>query len=348
MAPPANSYRRVDITQEAEDVRDIVYDVSPEERPFMMNAPQATAENTTHQWHEDVLDDPADPSSAGGGGGSGLGNAWSDGDDFNQQAITSATRLNNYCQIQRKDFLVTRRARLLNKYGQRDELARQVVRKGRELLRDGETVLLYPQAKVADDGAAAPLLGGVFAYIANSEGAGRTNRAGGGADPTGDGTNAPTDGTTPRALSESGLLGIVDAIYKVSSEAPDLMLMSVDAKQRYSNYMFSSSARIATQYQDQGASPRGGVRAVGAVDTWVTNTAVIDVAPNRFMRDRDTLIYNTAWADCTYFSPIQTDAIAKQGDSDRRMILMDHTLTIRNRRTMGTFADVDHTAPMVA
>lgn len=347
MAAPANAYQRTNITHEAEDVRDIIYDVSPEETPFFTNAAQATADNTTHQWHEDTLDAPADPSSAGGGGGSGLGNAWVDGDVFAGQAITPPVRLNNECQIQRKDFIVSRRARRLNKYGQRDELARQVVRKGRELKRDAETVLLYPQAKVADDGSAAPLLAGVQSWIANTQGAGRTDRGATGADPVGDGSDAPTTGTN-RAISEAGLLGVVDGIYKVSTEAPNVMMFSVDAKQRFSNYMFGSSARIATQYQDQGANPRGGVQAVGAVDVWVTNTAIVDVVPNRFIRDEDSLIYNTGWCDCAYFDPMQTDAMAKTADTDDRMILMDHTLVVRNRATLGTYADIDSTTAMLA
>lgn len=348
MAAPANAYQRKDITHEAEDVRDIIYDVSPEETPFLTNSAQSTADNTKHQWHEDVLDAPADPSSAGGGGGSGNGNAWVDGDQFAGQVVTPPTRLDNECQIQRKDFIVTRRARRLNKYGQRDELARQVVRKGRELKRDMEATLLYPQAKVADNGTAAPLLGGIFAYLGNAEGAGRTNRGATGADPTTtDGANAPTDGTV-RALSEAGVLGVIDAVYKVSTEAPNVFLLGVDAKQRFSNYMFSSSARIATQYQDQGATPRGGVQVVGAVDVWVTNTAVLDVVIDRFNRPRDTLIYNTDWCDCAYFDPMQTDAMAKVADTDDRMILSDHTLVIRNRRTAGTFADVDPSTAMVA
>ena len=149
-------------------------------------------------------------------------------------------------------------------------------------------------------------------------------------------------------MSEAGILGVVDAIYKVSTEPPNAFMLGVDAKQKYSNYMFSSSARIATQYQDQGASPRGGVQVVGAVDVWVTNTAVMDVIPNRFMRSRDTLIYNTGWADCAAFDPMQTDAMAKTADTDDRMILVDHTLVVRNRAAFGTFADVDPTTAMVA
>ncbi len=340
MAAPANAYQRKDITHEAEDVRDIIYDVSPEETPFFTNAAQATADNTKHQWHEDTLDAPADP-------GTGGGNSWVDGDQFAGQAITPPARLDNECQIQRKDFIVTRRARRLNKYGQRDELARQVVRKGRELKRDAETVLLYPQAKVADNGTLAPLLGGLPCWIADAQGAGRADRGGTGTDPTGDGSDAPGDGTL-RALSEAGLLGVIDAVYKVSSEAPNILMLSVDGKQRYSNYMFSSSARIATQYQDQGANPRGGVQAVGAVDTWVTNTAIVDVVPNRFQRDRDSFVYNNAWADVAYFDPMQTDAMAKTADTDDRMILHDMTLVVRNRATLGTFADIDTSTAMIA
>ena len=357
MAQPTNAYIREDFDHAMEDLRDIIYDVSPEEVPFLTNANKGTADNTLHEWTEDQLDDPADPGDASA---TSPGNAFEDGDVFAPAAITKPTRLGNECQIQRKDFSITRRARKINKAGPNDEVARQVARKGRELKRDMEVTLLANQAKRKDEagGAAnAPLLAGLPTWISTTS---ATLRGATGSDATLDGTDIKGDGTK-RALSESGLLTAVQEIYEDSQELPNVLLLDVKSKSNFSTYMFSSSARIATQYQNQGATPRGGVQVVGAVDVWVTDYAVLDVVPDRFNPLRngadftvnaaggfDAFIYNTDWCDCVYFDPISTDVIGKRSDTDERMVLVDHTLVVRARDTVSTFADIDETLAMVA
>lgn len=340
MAAPTNAHQRVDISQEAEDVRDVIYDVSPEETPGISNAPVGSCDNTTHAWLKDSLDDAVTT------------NAHIDGDVFAGDAITAPTKLNNECQIMRKDIIVTRRARKLAKYGPTDELARQVTRKGRELKRDAEATMWHNQAKVVDNGTVAPKWAGVPTWIAGTSD-GRASRGATGADPTGDGSDVKTDGTA-RALDESILLGIITAIYKVSSEKPNVLLLDPDSKANFSQYMFGGSSRIATQYQDQGKTPRGGVRVVGAVDVWVTDFAVLDVVPDLFIPNRvattgyDAFIYNTGMLDVCYFDTMQTNAMAKTADTDDRMILMDATIVPRDPICLGTFADIDETTAMVA
>lgn len=337
MAAPTNSYQRVNVSNDLEDISDLIYDTSPTECPMVQNAAQNTADNSTIEWVEDILD------AANGS------NAWVDGDVFAAEAITPPARLNNECQISRKDFRISRRARRINKAGPDDEIARQVVRKGRELKRDIETVIMGNQAKVVDNGTAAPLTASINAWIADLNTTGRTSRdATSGADPTGDGSNAATDSSATRALTETGLLGVVKGIFLDSQEMPDALMLGPAAKQQFSAYMFTSPARIATQYQDQGASPRGGVRVVGAVDVWVSDYAVVDVVPDRFQRERDSIFCNFDYLEIAYFDPISTDAMAKDSDTDSRMVLADYGLRARNRYTLGIYADVDSAVAMTA
>ena len=349
MAIPTNAYQRTSQTHALEDIRDIIYDVSPEEVPFLSNANTVTASNTKHEWVVDELDAAS------------VSNAHIDGDDFAGEAITAPIRMNNECQIQRKDFVITRRTRKIAKAGPDDEVARQIVRKGRELKRDMESALLYNNAKVVDNGSVAPELAGLPTWIETSS---ATLRGATGADAAGVGTAtagaaAKTDGTH-RALEEVDLLTATQEIYDNSQELPNVLLLPSTVKSKFSQYMFTSSARIATQYQDQARDPRGGVTVVGAVDVWVTDYAVLDVVPSRFIpanvnqvgtptgTQYDAFIYNTDWCDCAYFDPISTDAIAKSGDSDKRMVLVDHTLVVRNWRTVSTVADIDDAEDMVA
>lgn len=329
MPVPTNAYSREDITNQREDIRDVIYDVSPTERPFMSNAPQGTCDNTLHEWIIDELDAPD------------VTNAWPDGEEFAGGAITSPSKLNNQNQISRKDLIVTRRARKINKAGMRDELARQVVRKGRELARDMESIMLYtPQTAVADTGGTAPLLGNVFAFIVSNANHATTTGV-----PPADNTSGTTwtDGTL-RAGSEADLLGVVKSIYTNASEYPDTILMHEDTKQNFSNYLFdaaNNNRRIATPFQDHGASPRGGLTVVGAVDVWVTNFGTVELVCDRFMRSRDVFIQNTGYWDVGYFDAMQTDAMAKTADTDDRMVLADYTVVARNEKSSGAMMDVD-------
>lgn len=336
MAAPTNAYQRSDQSNTLEDVSNVITDVSPEEVPFQTACGSEMVEQTYYEWDLDELD-------AVNGS-----NAHIDGDTFAGEAITSPTRVGNHCQISRKDFIITRRARKVKKTGQRDELARQTVRKGRELRRDMETILMSNQASVTDNGSAAPKLGGLPAWIVGTSD-GRADRGGSGADGgfSSGAISAATDGTD-RAMDESGMLDVVRSVFQVSKLVPEALFLGPQAKSKFSQYMFSSSARVATQYQDQGASPRGGVKVVGAVDTWVTDFAVIDIVPDLWQREDDGFFLNFEVLNMGWFDPISTDAMAKTADTDDRMVLADYTLIVKNQKALGIFADIDETTAMVA
>jgi len=335
MSAQANAYQRVDQANTLEDVHQEIMDITPDDTPFLSNCPVGpSSQNTKKEWDNDKLD----PQNTA--------NAWIDGDVFAGQAITTPFRLDNENQISRKDFTITRRARKVKKTGMRDEVSRQVARKGRELKIDMNGILQLNQAKLADaDGDTAPLLAGLPTWIIGGSD-GRADRGATGADPASLGA-VKTDGTA-REGSESGILAVVSAVAKVSKKKPNVLCMDHDSKSKFSAYMFSTNARIATPYQDHGANKRSGLTVNGAVDVWVTDYAVIEVVPDLYMPPRlaaadtfDFWIYNTSGVWVSYFDQISTNAMAKVADSYDRMVLVDYTLMPSNPDCVGTFADVD-------
>ena len=150
-----------------------------------------------------------------------------------------------------------------------------------------------------------------------------------------------------RPLSEAALLGIIKDCY-VEGGQPNMIMVGPTLKQKISNYMYGGNARIATQYQDQGKSPRGGVRVVGAVDVYVSDFSVLDIVPNRFQRERDVWVLDTEYWAVTYLDGYKTETIAKIGDAERRHILVDWAVESKNEAASGLIADIDSTAAMTA
>jgi len=333
------NFDRYDLATSGDNVResltDVIYNISPTEVPLQANIARGSTSNTLHEWQIDEL---AAVDTA---------NAAIDGADFGTDASDEAQRIGVYMQISIKYLAVSRRANIVNKAGRKSELAYQIAKKGKELRRDVEAMACLNNATVAGNSTTASETAGLGAWLKTN-----TDRGATGTDPAlsnttyGEPTTAAGDGTQ-RALSEATLLGVLKDCY-VAGGNPNMIMVGPTVKQRFSNYMFGSSARIATQYQDQGPSRRGGVSVVGAVDVYVSDFTVLDIVPNRFQRERDVWILDTEYWEITYLDGYKTETIAKIGDAERRHILVDWGLKSYNEAASGVVADIDETLAMVA
>lgn len=350
MAQETNTHDRYDLASRGEnvldDISDVITNISPTETPLQSNIGKETSSSTFKEWFIDNLATAVHT------------NKHIDGNQFEGDALEAPARLGNYHQIAKKELVVTRRADKVNKAGRKGELAYQLAKKGRELKRDVEAALFANQVAAAGNATTAPTAAGVAAWIGvavDGEVAANSDRGALGADPALSGTNdgyvstAATAGTK-RALSEATLLAQIKAAY-LNGGNPSIISVHPNLKQRLSTYLFSSSARVATQYQDQGASPRGGVRVVGAVDVYVSDFGTFDIVPNRF-QDTDTKAVVAAdvstvfildpelWA-VSYLDGYKTEDIAKVGDATRKHLLVDYTLVCKHPLGNAVIADIE-------
>lgn len=318
-----------------EDFTDIIYNISPTEVPLQANIGRGSANNTLKEYQIDEL------------AAVNTSNAAIDGADFGTDSSDEAQRIGFFHQISIKYLAVSRRANIVNKAGRKSELAYQLAKKGKELRRDVEAIATTNQATLQGNSTTASLSPSLSAWIKTN-----TFRGATGTDPAlsnttyGQPTTAAGDGTVT-AFSETNLLQIIREAY-IQGGNPNMLMLGPTVKQRFSNYMFGSSARIATQYQDQGKSPRGGVSVVGAVDVYVSDFSILDVVPNRFQRERDGWVLDTEYWEMCYLDGYKTETIAKIGDSERRHILVDWGLKSNNEAASGVIADIDSTTAMVA
>ena len=58
------------------------------------------------------------------------------------------------------------------------------------------------------------------------------------------------------------------------------------------------------------------------------------------MRSRDALMLDSEYAALAYLRPLQTNDLAKTGDSDKTQILAELTLDVRNEKAHGGVFDI--------
>jgi hypothetical protein len=338
MAQETGTHSRYDLQTKGENVREelanMIDMISPTETPFQSMISKESSKNTVKSWLTDSLATAR------------TDNAHIDGDSFSGDALTAPARLENHHQILRKDLVVTRRAQKVNQAGTKSELARQVVKGGLELRRDLEATLTNNQAVVIGNDTTASVFGGLPAWLATN-----TDRGAGGADPTLSSTTfgypnaAATDGTD-RALSEASLLAIIKDC-TVAGGKPTCIMTGPSVKQKLSQYLFGSSARIATPYQDHGKAKKA-ASVVGAVDYYTSDFGTLEIIYNLFQREDDVFVLDKSKWSLSHLDRYKVIDMAKVSDATQKMLLTDVTLCSKNEAASGIVADIDETLAVVA
>jgi len=78
---------------------------------------------------------------------------------------------------------------------------------------------------------------------------------------------------------------------------------------------------------------------VAAADAYVSDFGTFKVIPSRFNRDRTLCVLDMDFWSVAYLRPFQQTALAKVGDSDKRMILAEYGLKSLNQAASGKVAD---------
>lgn len=330
-----------------EDVMNQIFDISPVDVPFTNMAGTDSADNQYTEWNTDVLAAVS------------VSNAVVDGADATSDQSRSTTRVGNHCQISQKTLKVSGRAQAVMTIGRSNELAYQLLQRGRELRRDCEAIKLINQTSVADNGnATAGRLGGVPCWMTSNTSRGGGGGANGGF--AGGVVSRPTVGTK-RAFSETILRDLIESAY-TNGGSPDTIMVTPKMKRRISEYLFSSSARIGTVVTN--ADSASAASAVGAIDIFVSDFGTLKVMANRFLltydlQDNgggayggaavsDVLILDFAYWATAFLRGYQTNPIAKTGDADNRQMLVDYTVKCLNQAASAIAADIDQSVAMTA
>ena len=314
MAIVTNTFTHFDAKGIRESLSDVIANISPEETPFQSNVGSKSVSNTYFEWQKDSLA-AADAT------------ARISGDDVSSfDSTASTTRVGNYTHILRRTVIVADNLEAVDKAGRDSELSYQIAKRGKELKRDIETVLTANNARAAGGTSTAPETAGLGAWIATND-----SLAGDGASPTGDGTDARTDGTQ-RAFTEDMLKSVMSSVWTAGGN-PSVLMVGAFNKQKVSGF-----AGIAAQRYMAPAD--GPTTIIGAADVYMSDFGTLSVVPNRFQRARDAWVLDTEMAAVCNLRPIQKVDLAKTGDASKAMLIWEGGLEVSNEAAHGLVADL--------
>lgn len=329
-----------------EDVMNKIWDISKIPLPFTDMVGKGSAKNSYKEWTADELAVPD------------VANAIVDGADASGNDTGTGERMGNHHQTSDKVVRVSYRANASDTIGRAKELAYQVSRRQQELRRDVDAIALLNQASVADDGdSVAGLVGGLPTWL-------RTNTVNlttpVGFNNTTGVTTKPTATTDGIALTEGAIRDVVQSIYNEGGDPT--VLMSVPAViRKISEYLFTSSARVATLMSDQGKSTEKAT-ALGSVNVFVTDFGTLRLVPNRLQQlyealyatpsltaaYADVFILDPAYLSLCYLYGYRTDSLAKTGIAENRQMAVDWSLIVNTEKAHGIIASVNPALAMTA
>lgn len=313
MAIVANTFTRYSAIGIREDLSNVIYNISPEETPFISNIGRENVKNTYFEWQTDSL------------AAASASNAALEGDDVSSfTAVNPTSRVGNYTQISTKNVVISGTLEALDKAGRRSELTYQLAKLGSELKRDMEAALLANQSPVAGNTTTARRTAGLPAWLKTN-----VNKASDGANNAG--VSARTDGTQ-RAFTEALLKDVVSQVW-TSGGTPKMLMVGAFNKQAASAFN-----GIATRYRDVPAGQQAQI--VGAADVYVSDFGTVNIVPNRFQRARDGFIVDPDYASLAILRPIQQMELAKTGDAEKRLMLVEYGLKVSNEAAHGIIADL--------
>lgn len=313
MAAPVNTFTSADMVGIREDLSDMIWNIDPYDTPLTSASPKIKAENRYHEWQTDTLATPS------------ADNAHIEGDDTTAEAITPTTRVGNRTQIFKKSVQVSGTDMGLNKAGRAREMAYQILKKTREIKLDIETAMFANQAAVTGTSSVAGRMAGLGAWVATNV----NNVGGGGSNPTGNGTNARTDGSQTAFIQDDFDL----TLQEIWTEGgrPERVYLSPFQMNAATAFVGLNSQRSTI------AADKDEVR--NALDVYVTNWGKVEFVPSRLCRSRDVWIIQSDVVKVATLRALKNEELAKTGDSEKRQLVTELTMCVGNEQALGLVAD---------
>ena len=79
---------------------------------------------------------------------------------------------------------------------------------------------------------------------------------------------------------------------------------------------------------------------IGAADVYVSDFGTVNVVPNRFQPESIGFLVDPEYAAVGYLRNFRTEVLAKTGDAEKRMIIVEYGLKVRQQKSMAAVRDL--------
>jgi len=317
-----------------ESVMQTITDISRIPLPLTNMIGSGSHGNNYHSW---TIDKQAQPSTT---------NAQIDGRISVDNDAAIGDRVGNFSQISTKDISVSTRADASDTIGFQKATAYQTRMRNEDLHRDVEAQICSNTPSVAGTSAVASQSAGLQAWLTSNV----SNSSGGGFN-TGTGVVDATVPGAATALTETAVRDVAQSVYEKGGN-PTMALCVPSVCRAFSEYLFTSSARIATLTAE--TNQTGPATGVGSVNIFVTDFGVtLDLVPSRIMQNTDTnestmFLIDPSKLEISYLSGYRSERLAKKGLSEEWLMSVDYTLVVNTEEAHGMIAGIDNTAAVTA
>lgn len=323
MAVIANTFQTTSARGNRPDLDTVVSMITPSDTPIYSLVEKVKFTDTNPQWYVDDLAAPAD-------------NAQLEGDEYTFGATTAVTKVGNYTQIFRKDGIISGTQDAADNTASQEQVKRQKLKKGQELLKDVEFSIVSAFASVAG---ATRRSGSLSSWITSNVSRGATGANGGYNSGTGL-TVAPTNGTQ-RAFTKALMDNVMQQGYQNGANFSH-MVVSPYVKSVFVTFMSDTNVASFRYNADDGK----GNRIIANADIYEGPFGKVFVVPNRVMAGAAGLARNAFFIDTNHlqfgwFRKMKEDKdVAKTGDAQKFVIIGEGALKPRNEKGLGVVADV--------
>lgn len=311
MAAPVNTVQSYDMVGIKEQISDVIYNKDPEETPLFTSMSKKKATNTFFEWQTDTLRASRD-------------NANIEGSDVTPQARSASVRLGNYTQIFLDAVATSGTDGALSKAGRAKQMAYEILKIGKEQRLDIEKALFSNQARDAGTSSSPRRMAGLPAWIYTN-----ATAESGGSNPTGDGTDARTDGT-PAAFSQTRFDAAMRSIVEQSG--------NMRAKKVYLS-PFQMDVALGFTGNNNQRNDSGVARVTNDLVAYKTPYGEVSFQMSLECRSRDVFILDESMWEIAQARPMSTKKMGTSGDNDKRFIVTELTVCAKNQKTSAIIPD---------
>ncbi len=153
---------------------------------------------------------------------------------------------------------------------------------------------------------------------------------------------------------QNGVVRDVAQMIYVAGCTPSCFMSTVQVNRLFSEYLLSSSARVATMTNQRMAENKDkGLTGYGSVNVFVTDWGgILTLEANRLQQVDDTArstgyVLTPEYLRQSFITGYNAERLAKTGLSEKWLISVDYSLLVTNDLSQGAIRDIDETLPVL-